>query len=159
MATQHVLYEKRRREDHDDVHDMHDEHSTDAGESLMGHDMAPKSWDELRHVPRPGRAVWRSCCSSSLLQGLLNAVLLVLVLALLVDRQGHQNRPGQLETSGDMTGFIPPVAQQIKTFVPDWSFAPENSSDFFSDEVQDKWLSIVPSKLSSQSGRRDLVRI
>lgn len=150
MAAQHGLYEKRRSEDHEDVHDMHDEQSTGAGESLMGHGTAPKSWDELRHVPRPGRAVWRGFCSSLSLQGLLNTVLLVLVLALLVDRRGHQDRPGPLETSGDMTGFIPPVAQQIKTFVPDWSFAPENSSDFFSDEVQDKWLSIVPSKPSSR---------
>lgn len=148
MAAQHGFYEKMRGRDHGDVHD--DENSADAGESLMGRGRASKSWDELRHVHRPRRrAVWRGCCSSLLLQGLLNTVLLVLVLALLVDRRRHQDHPGQLEASGDMTGFIPAVAQQIKTFVPDWSFAPENSSDFFSDEVQEKWLSIVPSKLSS----------
>ena len=37
------------------------------------------------------------------------------------------------------------VAQQIKTFAPDHGFVPENGSDFFTDAVQARWLSIVPS--------------
>ncbi|KAJ4390148.1 hypothetical protein N0V93_007622 [Gnomoniopsis smithogilvyi] len=82
-----------------------------------------------------------------LLQGLLNTVLLLLVLALLVDRRWHQQRYGQLEGSGDITGFVPPASQQIKSFVPDMAFVPENGSDFFSEEVKEKWLSIVPKGL------------
>lgn len=83
-----------------------------------------------------------------MLQGLLNTILLVLVLFLLLDRrrgQQEEQRYGQFEGNGDITGFIPPVAQQITTFVPDMGFNPENSSEFFSKEVKQKWLSIVPS--------------
>lgn len=36
------------------------------------------------------------------------------------------------------------VSQQIKTFVPDLGFAPENASEFFTPEVQQKWLDMVP---------------
>lgn len=39
------------------------------------------------------------------------------------------------------------VAQQIKTFVPDVSFVPENGSDFFTEEVRKKWLELVPKGL------------
>ncbi len=38
------------------------------------------------------------------------------------------------------------MSQQIKTFIPDLSFVPENGSDFFTVAVQKKWLGIVPSK-------------
>lgn len=143
MTSQQADYAKVRGEDHGEAHD---DSSTDAGESLMGHRMGEKSWEELRHAPRPRQSRWRQCCSTMLLQGLLNTVLLALVLALLLDRRWHQERYGQFEGSGDITGFTPPVAQQIKTFIPDMAFAPGNASEFFTDAVKKKWLDIVPSK-------------
>lgn len=39
------------------------------------------------------------------------------------------------------------VAQQIVTFKPDPGFVPENASEFFTDEVHQKWLDLVPRKL------------
>lgn len=124
-----------------------DDASTDADEvtnplSAAGLD---KSWEEFGTAPRRRASRWATCCSSVVLQGLLNTVLLVVVLALLADRRWHQDRVGQFQSGGDMTGFIPPVSQQIKTFVPDWGFSPENASEFFTDAVKHKWLSIVPS--------------
>lgn len=146
MISQQANYAKVKGEDHGELGAAHDDSSTDAGESLMGHHIRVKSWEELRHTPRPRHSHWKQCCSSTLLQGLVNIVLLVLVLALLLDRRWHQERHGQLEGTGDMTGFIPPVGLQIKTFIPDMAFEPGNASDFFTDAVQKKWLSIVPSK-------------
>lgn len=39
------------------------------------------------------------------------------------------------------------VSQQIKTFVPDLTYFPENGSDFFTEEVKKKWLDLVPKGL------------
>jgi hypothetical protein len=41
------------------------------------------------------------------------------------------------------------VSQQIKSFAPDPMFVPENVSEFFTEAVQARWLSIVPSTASS----------
>lgn len=68
-----------------------------------------------------------------------------MVLALLFDRQ-RRSVDAVYEGAGDVTGVIPPVAQKIQSFVPDWEFSPENGSEFFADAVQKKWLEIVPSK-------------
>ena len=38
-----------------------------------------------------------------------------------------------------------PVAQQITTFSPDFSYAPDNATEFFSPEVRKKWTDLVPS--------------
>lgn len=141
MATKRSDYDSNRADDLDAI--------AEASDSLMGRTLEDKDWDELRHVPRPRHGQWRRRLSSMSLQSLLNTILLVLVLALLFDRRGgHQESYGQFEVAGDITGFIPPVAQQIKSFVPDMAFAPDNTSEFFSDAVREKWLSIVPSKSS-----------
>lgn len=129
--------------------DLHDDSSTDVEESPIIRQLGNMKWDEYRHAPQPRRTWWRHCCSSVLLQGLLNTILLLFVLVLLVDRRGHQQGHWQLEGSGDITSFIPAVSQQIKSFVPDMAFVPENGSEFFSDAVKDKWLSIVPSTRTS----------
>lgn len=145
MPSHHTDYARVRS---GEQADLHDDSSTDVDELSASRQLEDKryNWDEYSHAPPPQRqSRWRQCCSSMLLQGLLNTILLVLVLALLLDRRWHQNRYGQLEGSGDITGFIPPASQQIKTFVPDMAFTPENGSDFFSEAVKKKWLSIVPS--------------
>lgn len=147
MATQRADYDSMRGYDQRDAHDDLDA-IAEASDSLMGRTLGEKGWDELMHVPRPRHSQWRRCWSSVSLQGLLNTLLLVLVLALLFDRRWSLERYGQQQVTGDITGFVPPVGQQIKSFVPDMGFAPENASEFFSNAVQDKWLSIVPSKPS-----------
>lgn len=127
--------------------EIRDDSSTDVDELPTDYQSEEKGsrWHDYNHDPRPRQGRWRKCCSSMLLQGLLNTFLLVLVLALLLDKRWHQKRYGQLEGSGDITGFIPPASQQIRSFVPDMAFVPENGSEFFSEAVKKKWLSIVPS--------------
>lgn len=151
MTTNQTEYARVRSGEQADIHD---DSSTDVDDLSASRQLEDKryNWDEYSHdAPRPQRqSRWRQCCSSMLLQGLLNTILLLLVLALLLDRRWHQNRYGQLEGSGDITGFIPPASQQIKTFVPDMAFTPENGSGFFSEAVKKKWLSIVPSTRTSK---------
>ncbi|KAK4140240.1 uncharacterized protein C8A04DRAFT_15127 [Dichotomopilus funicola] len=55
--------------------------------------------------------------------------------------------PKDVEVAGDITGFARQISGHITTFVPNPAFVPENGSAFFTDEVQDKWLSIVPKGL------------
>lgn len=136
--------------EHDDSSTVVDRESLSGRHTPAGHE---KNWDteDFSHAPhtRRRKSWWRRCGSSMMLQGLLNTILLLLVLVLLLDRrrgqQQEQQRYGQFEGNGDITGFIPPVSQQITTFVPDMGFNPENSSDFFTQSVKEKWLSIVPS--------------
>ncbi|KAG6366962.1 hypothetical protein INS49_001143 [Diaporthe citri] len=125
---------------------VRDDASTDASESLMGH--GEKSWDELREAGRLRQSRWqRSRAAVFSCQGLLNTLLLFVILGLLVDRRYHQEKYGHFEGSGDISGFAPQVSQQIKTFVPDLGFVPENGTEFFTEEVRQKWLGIVPKGL------------
>ncbi|KAK3352258.1 hypothetical protein B0T25DRAFT_477578 [Lasiosphaeria hispida] len=79
------------------------------------------------------------------LRSLLDTVLLLVILGLVLERRGQ--REGRYEFAGDLSGFAPRFSQQIKTFVPDPGFVPENGSEFFTKEVREKWLSIVPKGL------------
>ncbi|KAJ9137311.1 hypothetical protein NKR23_g9270 [Pleurostoma richardsiae] len=78
---------------------------------------------------------------------ILNTLLLLAVLGLLVDRQLSTQEYGRFEGSGDLTGFAPRFSQQITTFKPDPMFVPENTSEFFTNTVRQKWLSLVPKGL------------
>lgn len=137
----------------------------------MGH--GEKSWDELREASRLRQSRWqRSRAAVFSCQGLLNTLLLFVILGLLVDRRFQKEKYGHFEGNGDISGFAPrgkhrhsntafllrvgpsqplltlrEVSQQIKTFVPDLGFVPENGSEFFSKEVRQKWLDIVPKGL------------
>ncbi|KAK2781283.1 hypothetical protein FQN52_001717 [Onygenales sp. PD_12] len=71
------------------------------------------------------------------------SLLLVILTLLLIEPQWHK-RPNYYEFAGDLTGFGPRFSQSITTFKPDLSFVPENTSEFWTDAVQDKWLGIVP---------------
>ncbi|KAK4099210.1 hypothetical protein N658DRAFT_498572 [Parathielavia hyrcaniae] len=73
----------------------------------------------------------------------LETLLVLTILGLLLERWGWQG-PASFEVGGDITGFAPRISQQIKSFAPDPLFIPQNGSDFFSDAVQSRWLSIVP---------------
>lgn len=149
MSANHTEYTRVAGDEQDDA-------STVVDESTTGRQPGEKScvWHQYSHAPQPRRSGWRLGCSSMLLQGLVNTIMLLVVLALLLDRRWHQERGQVLEGNGDITGFIPPVSQQIMSFVPDMSFAPENGSDFFSPAVKKKWLSIVPSMPTSFPLRR-----
>ncbi|KAH6855885.1 hypothetical protein B0I37DRAFT_411849 [Chaetomium sp. MPI-CAGE-AT-0009] len=76
------------------------------------------------------------------MRSLLDTILLLIILGLLLDRD-WQN-PSWFDVGGDITGFAPKMSQQITSFAPDPMFVPENGSEFFTDAVQSRWLSIVP---------------
>ncbi|POS77077.1 hypothetical protein DHEL01_v204538 [Diaporthe helianthi] len=143
MSAKQPDYPNIGGSNHDNVTD---DASTDVGESLMGH--GEKSWDELRGVGRPRQSRWqRSRAAVFSYQGVLNTLLLVVILFLLLDRRYQKENYGHFEGNGDISGFAPRVSQQIKTFVPDLGFVPENGTEFFTQEVRQKWLGIVPKGL------------
>lgn len=112
------------------------------------------------------RQIWSIVMS---LRSLVDTILLLVILGLLLDREWQ--KPSWFEVGGDITGFAPKstylpkigtcltigcliaddfaVSQQIKSFSPDPTFVPENGSEFFTDAVKSRWLSIVPSKCNS----------
>ncbi|KAK3379122.1 hypothetical protein B0T24DRAFT_519859 [Lasiosphaeria ovina] len=82
-------------------------------------------------------------------RSLLDTALLLIIVGLLFERGWHkQKHPSPaFEFTGDITGFAPRLSQQIKSFVPDSAFIPENGSEFFTEAVHQKWLGIVPKGL------------
>jgi hypothetical protein len=82
---------------------------------------------------------------------LINIALLLVILGLLVERRwsrsggGKKQRGHRYEFTGDITGFAPTFSQQIVTFTPNDTFAPNDPIEFWSNKTQDAWLSIVPS--------------
>jgi len=163
------------------VYEDPDESATEASD-IPGFPNEQQSSNEKRGDNQSRRSVigrlYATACS---LRGLFDTILLLVIVGLLLERRSSrpgassQGTYGQLEGSGDITGFAPRselsnaheatsslsytddplvVSQQIKTFKPDFSFAPENASEFFSPEVQNKWLEMVPSTLTSRTSDR-----
>ncbi|KAI2466003.1 hypothetical protein F4781DRAFT_407182 [Annulohypoxylon bovei var. microspora] len=79
---------------------------------------------------------------------MVDTFLLVVIIVLLLGSSwtGH-SRYHLFEGGGDLTGFAPEFSQKITTFSPDPGFVPENTSEFFSRETKQKWLSLVPKGL------------
>lgn len=104
-----------------------------------------EDWDkEDAMKPRRRRTCWSRFKPW---KWLLDTTLLLIILALLIERQWahHRHHPSQtFELAGDITGFAPKFSQQITAFKPDLGFAPENASEFWGAETQQKWLDIVP---------------
>lgn len=111
MAPQQPEYSNIRAPSHENVRD---DASTDAEESLMGHD--EKTWDELRGAGRPRQSRWqRSRAAAFSCQGLLNTLLLVVILGLLIDRRYNKENYGHFEGNGDISGFTPRGKQYHKS--------------------------------------------
>lgn len=145
---------------HDVNCDASDASSTELGEALNSEKV---EW-EVQYC-RPSRhRLWTLARSS---WWAVDTILLLIILALVVEPRWPR-MSSKFETNGDVTGFAPhckkycqhavhtrslthPVSQQITTFKPDLGFVPENTSDFWNDEVRRKWLGIVPSKSTSSS--------
>ncbi|RFU32353.1 hypothetical protein B7463_g3991, partial [Scytalidium lignicola] len=121
--------------------------SQDDGHPLM----ASENWDDEESIQLQKRPVRtkrsRKVCSAILsIRYVLDTVLLILILVFLVTTRSH-NRPDQLETSGDITGFAPIVRRQIKSFAHDSSFTPDDPADWFTNRVKQNWLNLVPKGL------------
>jgi hypothetical protein len=84
---------------------------------------------------------------------MVDTTLLLIIIGLLAEKKWHHHtkkqqenhhKSHQYELAGDITGFAPTFSQQIVTFKPDPVFAPEDASQFWSNETQQAWLDIVP---------------
>ncbi|KAK3365548.1 hypothetical protein B0T24DRAFT_636073 [Lasiosphaeria ovina] len=127
---------------HQDQHqdDVDARSSTEVDESLMGDEKHPE-WH------RPSRKSKRTK-AASLFQSyrwIIDTSLLLVILALLVRDQWRQSSPAHpWDFGGDFTGVGPKFSQQITKFKSDQSFAPMNTSEFFTDEVLMKWNMLMP---------------
>jgi hypothetical protein len=143
-------------------HGGDDRSSTEVGEPLMGGGF-DKPWrsEDGERKTRAGKL----CAALASWRWLIDTCLLLVIIGLLLDRRRHDQTSPQFQTNGDLTGFAPQsralpfaafshgtpanrpvVGQQIKTFKPDSSYAPENATEFFTKAVQQKWIDLVPSR-------------
>jgi hypothetical protein len=118
--------------------DDHSDSSTEVGE-----------WDAEGTVQprRRKKTVWKKVKGH---RWILDTALLLVIVGLLVEKRWQRHTKGHLyEQAGDITGFAPTFSQQIVSFKRDPVFAPEDPTEFWSNETQHAWLSIVPGTSSS----------
>lgn len=78
---------------------------------------------------------------------MIDTTLLLVIVGLLAEKRWqHHTKSHEYQIAGDITGFAPTFRQQIVTFKPDSAFAPEDPTQFWSNETQHAWLSIVPGR-------------
>ncbi|RAR05089.1 hypothetical protein DDE82_004107 [Stemphylium lycopersici] len=81
-----------------------------------------------------------------------DSTLLLVIVGLLGERRWRSHvKSHQYELAGDITGFAPTFSQQIINFKPSSLFAPEDATEFWSNETQHAWLSIVPGYVNVKS--------
>lgn len=102
-----------------------------------------EDWDTEADVkPRRRTTFW---AKMKAWKWLVDTGLLLVIIGLLVERQWKHHAKGHaFELAGDISGFAPKFSQKLTTFKPDPVFAPENATEFWSNETQRAWLDIVP---------------
>jgi hypothetical protein len=113
--------------------DDHSDSSTEVGD-----------WDteDVVQPRRRRKTTWRRVKGH---RWMLDTALLLVIIGLLVDKRWQRHAKGHLyELAGDIAGFAPTFSQQVVSFKPDHVFAPEEPTEFWSNETQHAWLSIVP---------------
>ncbi|KAG8162300.1 hypothetical protein KVR01_008065 [Diaporthe batatas] len=132
--------------DHDPDHD-HDSRSSTEVESLIGDE---KSWRAHQHERRSKRSKLACILRSS--RWMLDTTLLLIIVALLV-RNEMREEPAvhdQWQLLGDMTGVGPRFPQKLARFEYDTSYAPMNTSEFFTNETLAKWNNLMPKGMGFQ---------
>ncbi|KAI1489094.1 hypothetical protein F5X96DRAFT_642251 [Biscogniauxia mediterranea] len=132
-------YHSIRAEDHDDS-------STDVEETI---DLNEKDGDYMQD---PSSSPWskrrQMLAAFKEHRWLIDTFLLLVIVALLLEKSwASRGQNHFFEGAGDITGFAPQFPQQVKTFAPDPVYMPENTSEFYSVETREKWLSLVPKGL------------
>ncbi|KAK4445834.1 hypothetical protein QBC34DRAFT_306324 [Podospora aff. communis PSN243] len=125
----------------DPIDDHHESGSnTEVDESLMGDE---KPW---KHQHNRSHQSLRSRISSLLTKyrWTIDTALLTTILILLLRNQKPQPQPPRYDFGGDFTGVAPRFSQQIVKFNMDPSYAPTNTSEFFTDAVLSKWNNLMP---------------
>ncbi|ORY68483.1 uncharacterized protein BCR38DRAFT_335827 [Pseudomassariella vexata] len=128
--------------------DPDDRSSTEVEDSLMGRE---KQW-QLEGLPRSAGNSRRTriCATLNSYRWMIDTFLLLLILGLVVRGQLRETPLSPFDFNGDLTGVGPRFSQQIKTFKPDYDFAPQNVSEFFTNETLDKWNEILPKGMGFQ---------
>ncbi|KAK3936449.1 hypothetical protein QBC46DRAFT_269596 [Diplogelasinospora grovesii] len=129
-------YENVDDRDHDDLEARS---STEVDESLMGDE---KQWQHQRAARRSTRSRVATFLRSH--RWIIDTSLLLVILGLLVRDKLKEPPANQWEFGGDFTGVGPRFGQQITKFNSDMSYAPMNTSEFFTDEVLMKWNKLMP---------------
>ncbi|KAI1811879.1 hypothetical protein GGS20DRAFT_592426 [Poronia punctata] len=114
---------------YDSLHPEDDRSSTEIG-SLIEYDQ--------KDVKRISLKPW---------QWIIDTSLLLVILALLVRDQSRSRKsedPNIWQFGQDFTGVGPKFSSKITTFVPDESYAPNDTAEFFTDEVLDRWNKLMP---------------
>ncbi|KAI0397187.1 hypothetical protein F5Y17DRAFT_455341 [Xylariaceae sp. FL0594] len=79
---------------------------------------------------------------------IIDTSLLLVILALLVRDQWRGpailQDPNIWQFGQDFTGVGPKFSSKVTTFVRDESYAPNNTAEFFTDEVLDRWNKLMP---------------
>ncbi|KAI1354406.1 hypothetical protein F5Y01DRAFT_274021 [Xylaria sp. FL0043] len=140
MESQKLKYDSLHRDD------QSDSRSSTEVESLMGD---KNQWQDVE-LNRPRRETKRNKFSKTLKSSrwIIDTALLLIIVALLVRDQWRQpavlQDPNIWQFGQDFTGVGPKLSSKITTFVRDESYAPNNTADFFSDEVLGKWNELMP---------------
>lgn len=126
-------------------HDHDDSRSSTEVESLIGDE---KSWHAHQHERerKSKRSQLYSILRSS--RWMLDTTLLLIIVALLVRNEMKEPMQDQWQLLGDMTGVGPRFPQKLARFEYDTSYAPMNTSEFFTNETLDKWNNLMPSMSS-----------
>ncbi|KAL7623651.1 hypothetical protein AAE478_005203 [Parahypoxylon ruwenzoriense] len=121
--------------------------STEVEDSLMGDG---KQWHDVE-LNRPTTRT--SGCSKFMLAAksarwMVDTILLLIIMLLLVRDQWRGPAAGwdvnPYQFGQDLTGVGPRFSQQVTRFAPDESYAPNNTADFFTDEVLQRWNDLMP---------------
>lgn len=137
MMDSQTKYENVHLDDHDEA-----ESHTEIEESLMGDE---KKWHDPE-FQRLARQSKRSTSLSTLWSGrwFIDTILLLTILGLLIRQELRPPPENQWDFGGDFTGVAPRFSQQITTFKMDQKYAPDNTSEFFTDEVLRSWNQLMP---------------
>ncbi|KAH8668578.1 hypothetical protein BX600DRAFT_259455 [Xylariales sp. PMI_506] len=136
MGSKQHRYENMSQEDRDD-------RSSTEVESLMEGD---KVWHEVDlEMPMTRRSrTSRLCATFNTWRWLIDTTILLAILGLVLRAQLQKAPLNPWDFGGDMTGVGPRFSQQIVKFEVDYDYAPSNASEFFSEEVLDRWNKLMP---------------
>lgn len=143
MDVSKTKYEEVRlanEADHDDARS-----STEVDESLLEFG---KNWQNEEEPGRPRRRTKERTCFPKLrsFRWVIDTALLIIILGLLIKDHRRQSgsQENKYETGGDFTGVHPDLPHKVLRFQSDSSYAPTNTSEFFTEEVLQKWNDLMP---------------
>ncbi|ROV88752.1 hypothetical protein VMCG_10071 [Cytospora schulzeri] len=126
----------------------HDEESLRSSTEVESLIEEEKSWQAQQRGRASKRPTLAGILSSS--RWMLDTTLLLMIITMLVRNEMQEPLRDQWQLLGDMTGVGPRFPQRLTRFEYDISYAPMNTSEFFTDEVLDKWNHLMPKGMGFQ---------